>query len=54
MRTVTLPEVQRLKRQFERVQTAAQASGSRAAGMWSEGEVAGKFVSFLEQAWETG
>ncbi|RSH90674.1 hypothetical protein EHS25_001279 [Saitozyma podzolica] len=53
MRSVTLPEMQRLKRQFERVQTAAQASGGRAAGMWKEEEVARKFVSFLEESWDT-
>lgn len=53
MRRVTLPEMQRLKRQFEGVQTKAQASGGRAAGIWIEGKVAAGFVGFLEEAWDT-
>lgn len=52
MRRVALPEMQRLKRQFEGVQTKAQASGGRAAGNWTEGEVATGFVGFLEAAWD--
>ncbi|ORX34635.1 chromatin associated protein KTI12 [Kockovaella imperatae] len=39
MRRVTLPEMQRLKRQ--------------AAGSWSESEVASAFVRFLETVWAT-
>ncbi|ORY34343.1 chromatin associated protein KTI12 [Naematelia encephala] len=53
MKRVTLPEMQRLKRQFEGVQTKAQASGSRAAGTWSEEDVAVSFVRFLEATWDT-
>lgn len=53
-RRLTLSELQRLKRQFESVQTRAQSSGSRAAGLsWSEGAVAGAFVRFLETHWGT-
>lgn len=52
-RRVTLSEMQRLKRQFEAVQTRAIQSGGIAAGVWTEGEVAQKFVAFLEIAWET-
>lgn len=54
MRRVTLPELQRLKRQYEGVQSKAQAGGGRAAGNWSEGEVVKGFVGFLETAWDTG
>lgn len=53
LRTITLSEMQRLKRQFERVHTLAIQSNGRAAGTWTEGEVAAKFVSFLEITWET-
>ena len=53
MRRVTLPEMQRLKRQFEGVQIKAQSSNGLAAGRWSEGEVAVGFVGFLETAWDT-
>jgi protein KTI12 len=51
MRRVTLPEMQRLKRQFESVQTKAQSSGGLAAGRWSEEQVTAGFVSFLEESW---
>jgi protein KTI12 len=54
MRRVTLPEMQRLKRQYEGVQIKAQASGGRAGGRWAEWEVAVGFVGFLEAAWDTG
>ncbi|WVO14855.1 hypothetical protein L204_102494 [Cryptococcus depauperatus] len=54
-RRVNLSELQRLKRQFEAVQTKAQASGGVAAsGTWTEGDVAIGYVRFLEQVWETG
>lgn len=53
MRRVTLPELQRLKRQYETVQTKALASNSRAAVIWTEEGVARGFVAFLETAWET-
>lgn len=53
VRRVTLSEMQRLKRQFEAVQTRAIQSGGIGAGSWTEAEVAQKFVAFLEIAWET-
>jgi protein KTI12 len=53
MRRVTLPEMQRLKRQYESVQTKAVGSNSRAAGEWTEEGVARGFVAFLETAWDT-
>ncbi len=53
MRRVTLAELQRLKRQFENVQTKAHSSGGRAASNRSEAEVASGFVKFLEVAWDT-
>lgn len=53
MKRVTLSEMQRLKRQFEGVQTKAIAQGSRAAGDWSEAEMAAKFVGFLEATWDS-
>ena len=53
MRRVTLPELQRLKRQYEGVQIKAQASGGRAAGSWTEAEVVAGFVGFLEAVWDT-
>ncbi|WVQ80401.1 hypothetical protein IAT38_002506 [Cryptococcus sp. DSM 104549] len=53
-RRINLSEMQRLKRQYENVQVKAQASGGiAAAGNWTEGEVAGGYVRFLEQVWET-
>lgn len=52
-RKPTLSEMQRLKRQFEATQTGAQRSGGRAAGSWTEPEVAANFVTFLETTWET-
>jgi hypothetical protein len=53
MRRVTLPELQRLKRQFETTHTRAQASGGMAGGIRGEAEVAAAFVGFLETAWDT-
>lgn len=52
MRPLTLSEMQRLKRQFEKVQTAAITSNGRAAGEWTEASVSAKFVSFLEITWD--
>lgn len=51
VRRVTMPEMQRLKRQYEAVQTKAQQSGGRAKGNWTEEEVASGFVAFLETTW---
>ena len=53
MRRVTLPEIQRLKRQFETTHTRAQASGGMAGGIRGEAEVASAFVAFLETSWDT-
>lgn len=53
MKTITLSEMQRLKRQFEGVQVKNQTNHSKGAGMWSQEEVAMKFVSFLENVWDT-
>lgn len=50
-RKPTLSELQRLKRQFEATQTTAQRTGGRAAGNWTEPEVASSFVTFLETVW---
>lgn len=52
MRRVSLPEMQRLKRQYESVQTKAVGSNSRAAETWTEEGVARGFVAFLETAWD--
>ncbi|CAD6583746.1 MAG: hypothetical protein TREMPRED_003644 [Tremellales sp. Tagirdzhanova-0007] len=53
VRRLALPEMQRLKRQYEGVQTKGQISGGQATGNWTEGEVAAGFVAFLEAAWNT-
>jgi protein KTI12 len=53
MRRVTLPEMQRLKRQYESVQTKAVATNSRAAEVWTEEGIARGYVAFLETAWDT-
>lgn len=53
MRRVTLPEMQRLKRQYESVQTKAVGTNSRAAEVWTEEGVARGYVAFLETAWDT-
>lgn len=51
-RKITLSEMQRLKRQYESVQTTAQRSGGLAAGAFGEVQVATGFTRFLESAWE--
>jgi protein KTI12 len=53
IRRVTLPEMQRMRRTFEGVQTKAQSSNGRAAGTWTQEGVASAFVAFLETAWDT-
>ena len=53
LRRVTLPELQRLKRQFEGTFRGATVSGGMAAGLRGQGEVAAAFVGFLETAWDT-
>ena len=53
MRRVTLPEMQRLKRQFESTHTRAQSSGGMAQGIFTEAEVAAAFVGFLHASWDT-
>lgn len=53
-KTITLAEMQRLKRQFENVQIKGQTNGTKVDIKWSEGEVAVKFVKFLEATWGTG
>lgn len=53
MRRVTLPEIQRLKRQFEATHTRSTVSGGMAAGLRGEGEVAAAYVGFLETSWDT-
>lgn len=53
MRRVTLPEIQRLKRQFEATHTRSTVSGGMAAGLRGEEEVAAAYVGFLETSWDT-
>jgi protein KTI12 len=53
IKTPTLAEMQRHKRQFENAQIKAHTTGAKTLMTWSEGEVAGKFVSFLEAIWDT-
>jgi protein KTI12 len=54
-RTITLSELQRLKRQFESIQMAGFSRGG--AGVlragWGEREWAEAWVSFLQMQWET-
>jgi protein KTI12 len=50
-RTITLSELQRLKRQFVTVHKKAITLGTteRGAVDWSEGSVANKFVEYVEE-----
>ncbi|KAL7418918.1 kti12, chromatin associated [Cryptotrichosporon argae] len=52
-RPLPLPELQRLKRQFEAAQMQGPRSGAASAGLWTESEVGSAFVSFLGAAWGT-
>lgn len=52
-RKPTLSELQRLKRTYESSQIAAQKTGSKGAGNWTEAGVASGFATFLETTWGT-
>lgn len=53
VKTPTLAEMQRHKRQFENAQIKAHTTGAKVQMTWSEEQVAVKFVSFLEATWDT-
>lgn len=53
IKTPTLAEMQRHKRQFENAQIKAHTTGAKVTMTWSEGDVASKFVGFLEATWDT-
>lgn len=53
-RKPTLSELQRMKRTYESNQMAAQKTGSKGAGIWTEAGVASGFVTFLQMNWGTG
>ncbi|KAK4688018.1 protein KTI12, partial [Tremellales sp. Uapishka_1] len=52
-RKVNLSEMQRLKRQYDNLQTQARKNGGIASGGWTEGEIAKGFQGFLEATWGT-
>lgn len=52
-RKPTLSELQRMKRTYESNQMAAQKTGSKGAGIWTEAGVASGFVTFLQMNWGT-
>ncbi|KAJ9120128.1 hypothetical protein QFC22_003026 [Naganishia vaughanmartiniae] len=54
-KTITLSELQRLKRQFETIQRKALTTNSQtgAGNRWGEREVADAFARYLEEVWGT-
>lgn len=54
-RVLTLSELQRLKRQYEAMQTKGLIQGGQGTGeqVWTEDDLMRGFVRFLEGVWET-
>jgi protein KTI12 len=54
-KTITLSELQRLKRQFETIQRKALTTNSQtgAGNRWGERDVAEAFARYLEEVWGT-
>lgn len=55
-RTLSMPELQRLKRQFVTVHKKAVTTGTTEKGqvLWDEQNVVVKFVTYLEERWKAG